>query len=58
MYGITLEKNKHALNHAFSKAHVPPMRQGLYMAMAMAETNTMTPGERDVTKDTWLRRAD
>jgi hypothetical protein len=51
LYGIALQKHKHALNHAFSKAHIPHSHHGLFMAMAMAETNTMTPGERDITKD-------
>jgi len=51
-YGAALKGNKHRLLNAFNVRAISAERRALMMAMAMIETNTMSPGERDTTKDT------
>lgn len=50
-YGERLRQNKAVINRAFDDLKIIRERRVLFMAMAMAETNTMSPGERDWTKD-------
>ncbi len=50
-YGSALRNNKERLLKAFDVCAIREERQVLMMAMAMIETNTMSPSERDTTKD-------
>jgi len=50
-YGAALKGNKAHLNNAFRERTVRDERRALMMAMAMIETNTMSPHERDASKD-------
>jgi len=50
-YGATLKMNKGQLLRAFDARGIRDERRALMVAMAMIETNTMSPSERDATKD-------
>jgi hypothetical protein len=50
-YGSALKNNKERLVKAFDVCAIREERRVLMMAMAMIETNTMSPSERDSTKD-------
>ncbi len=50
-YGSALRNNKERLVKAFDVRAIREVRQVLMMAMAMIETNTMSPSDRDTTKD-------
>ncbi|OLE54621.1 MAG: hypothetical protein AUG51_07500 [Acidobacteria bacterium 13_1_20CM_3_53_8] len=51
-YGAALKGNKQQLLNAFHVRAIRNERRALMMAMAMIETNTMSPSQRDTTKDT------
>jgi hypothetical protein len=50
-YGAVLKGNKERLLKAFDVRAIRDERRALMIAMAMIETNTMSPSERDTTKD-------
>lgn len=50
-YGAALKRNKERLVKAFALHSLREERRALLMAMAMIETNTMSPSERDASKD-------
>lgn len=54
-YGAALKANKERLHAAFNACGIRDEWRALMLAMAMIETNTMSPSERDATKD---RRTD
>lgn len=50
-YGNVLKNNKDRLLKSFDVCAIRDERRVLMVAMAMIETNTMSPSERDTTKD-------
>jgi hypothetical protein len=50
-YGAVLRSNKAQLILAFVASKITDERRALMTAMAMIETNTMSPSERDASKD-------
>ena len=56
-YGAVLKANKERLHAAFDARGIRDERRALMLAMAMIETNTMSPSERDATKDTRTDKA-
>ena len=50
-YGNALRRHKERLLKAFDVCAIRDERRALIVAMAMIETNTMSPDERDTTKD-------
>jgi hypothetical protein len=50
-HGDRLRANKKFLNTVFDNLRISPDRRVFMIAMAMQETQTMSPGERDWTKD-------
>jgi hypothetical protein len=50
-FGGRLRANKAILNHVFDDLQIAEERRVVMIAIAMQETNTMSPGERDWTND-------
>jgi hypothetical protein len=50
-YGEALRDAKRTLKGALDRANVPPDVQHLYMVLAMIETTTLSPEQRDKSKD-------
>jgi hypothetical protein len=50
-YGNALRANKRQLRSAFDVSRIIAERRALMMAMAMIETTTMSPSQRDSSKD-------
>ena len=50
-YGAAIQNNKARLIGAFDVGAIRDERRALMTAMAMIETNTLSPSERDTTKD-------
>lgn len=50
-YGKALRANKRQLRSAFDVSRIREERRALMMAMAMIETTTLSPSQRDASKD-------